>query len=281
MYVKKRINNNVILAVETLDSDDEQILIGKGIGFQVYPKDQVPEEKIEKVFIPEDSMSIQQMAATLNDADFEDVKLVGKIVSSSEEKIGKQLSSGILFSLLDHLLFAFKRHAAGMDIRSPLEWEVKHFYPKEVAIGTEALAEIREAKQIDLPGSEAIFIALHLINYEYEYDSMEDTMDYLDAIKDITKIIRFQLQMDIDEQSVDYQRFLNHLRYYIIRTQLKNGSKQELDNPELLAIVQKKYPKEFEVSQKISEYLSERYHEEINHEENLYLTLHLARLLNK
>ncbi|WP_265459775.1 PRD domain-containing protein [Enterococcus sp. HY326] len=280
MLVKKRINNNVILAVKNDGETDEQVIIGKGIGFQVYPGDPVDIEKIQKVYLPTESLNLATIGKLLQDASMEDFRLVERIVTYGEEILQKKIGQGIIFSLMDHLLFALSRYQDEMTIKSPLEWEIRQFYPKEFSIGQGALAIIAEERGICLSESEAALIALHFINYEFGHDSLEKTMDFMEAIKDITRLIQFQCQVDLDEQSFEYQRFLNHLRYFIIRLQNTTTTHSPLDNEDLLFSVKQKYPKEFQLSLTISEFIEERYQRTAEIDENLYLTLHLARLLN-
>lgn len=45
MIFKKRLNNNVVIAI---DGTDEKILTGKGLGFQMQAGNEVDETKIEK-----------------------------------------------------------------------------------------------------------------------------------------------------------------------------------------------------------------------------------------
>ena len=47
MIFKKRLNNNVVIAI---DGTDEKILTGKGLGFQMQAGNEVDETKIEKIF---------------------------------------------------------------------------------------------------------------------------------------------------------------------------------------------------------------------------------------
>jgi beta-glucoside operon transcriptional antiterminator len=131
VLVKKRINNNVVLACAEEDQTDELILIGKGIGFQVYPDDVIDKNKIQQTFLPSENLSVSKMAAVLTDSSLEDVQLVEAIVRLGEEQLGKKLPSGIIFSLLDHLNLAFQRYKEAITIKSPLEWEVKQFYRTE------------------------------------------------------------------------------------------------------------------------------------------------------
>ena len=47
MRIKKVFNNNVVLVVNNLR--EEQVVMGKGIGFNKYPKDIVDTSKIENI----------------------------------------------------------------------------------------------------------------------------------------------------------------------------------------------------------------------------------------
>ncbi|MEI5991025.1 hypothetical protein A5881_002558 [Enterococcus termitis] len=276
MYIKKRINNNVVLAV---DEEVEVIVVGKGLGFQAYPNEPVDPKLIQQVYLPTEKMSVKQMAVLLNEASYEEILLVEKIVKIGEEKLGREINPVILFSLLDHLLFAFKRHQEALKIRSPIEWEIKQFYPKEVEVGLQVLSLIEKEKGIALEESEAVFIAMHFVNYQFDQESMETTMDYMEAMGDITQLVRYYFQVELDENSINYQRFLNHLRYYLMRLNT-HETVNSLDNEEIVLTVKKKYPKEFKCSLKISGYLEERYKKTATFDEQLYLTLHLARLLH-
>lgn len=276
MYIKKRINNNVVLAV---DKELEVIVVGKGLGFQAYPNDLVDPKLIQQVYWPTEKMSVKQMAVLLNEASYEEILLVEKIVKVGEAKLGREINPVILFSLLDHLLFAFKRHQEALKIRSPIEWEIKQFYPKEVEVGLQVLSLIEKEKGIALEASEAVFIAMHFVNYQFDQESMETTMDYMEAMGDITQLVRYYFQVELDENSINYQRFLNHLRYYLMRLNTHETA-NSLDNEDIVLTVKKKYPKEFKCSLKISNYLEERYKKTATFDEQLYLTLHLARLLH-
>ena len=276
MHIKKRINNNVVLA---MDGELEVIVVGKGLGFQVYPNDPIDTTLIQKIYLPTEKMSVKQMAVLLNEASFEEILLVEKIVKIGEAELGRTINPVILFSLLDHLLFAFKRHEEKLKIRSPIEWEIKQFYPKEVEVGLQAISLIKEEKEIVLAESEAIFIAMHFVNYQFDQESMETTMDYMEAMGDITQLVRYYFQVELDETSINYQRFLNHLRYYLMRLNTQE-TMNPLDNEEIVLTVKKKYPKEFKCSLKISNYLEERYNKQATFDEQLYLTLHLVRLLH-
>ncbi|ALS02860.1 hypothetical protein ATZ33_16190 [Enterococcus silesiacus] len=276
MYIKKRINNNVVLAV---DGELEVIVVGKGLGFQAYPNDPVDPTLIQQVYLPTEKINVKQMAVLLNEASFEEILLVEKIVKIGEAKLGREINPVILFSLLDHLLFAFKRHQEKLKIRSPIEWEIKQFYPKEIEVGLQALSLIEKEQGIVLEKSEAVFIAMHFVNYQFDQESMETTMDYMEAMGDITQLVRYYFQVELDENSINYQRFLNHLRYYLMRLNTHETA-NSLDNEEIVLTVKKKYPKEFKCSLKISNYLEERYKKTATFDEQLYLTLHLARLLH-
>ena len=48
MIFKKRLNNNVVIALD--ENGQEKILCGKGLGFQMKEQESVEESRVEKVF---------------------------------------------------------------------------------------------------------------------------------------------------------------------------------------------------------------------------------------
>ncbi|RHW48230.1 hypothetical protein DS832_02640 [Bombilactobacillus bombi] len=278
--VKRRINNNVVLATDVGSKGLEGILIGKGIGFNVHPGDFINKDNIQNVYLPSKNYNITQMAAVLTDASNDDINLVIKIIQYIDSKIEKKINGGLFFGLLDHISFTLHRYYQGMNIKSPLEWEIKHFYPVIYKLGLDVVNIIDKEKNVKLPNSEAAFIALHVINNTENLTSVDETIDWIEVSRDVNKIISISSNNKIDQQSIAYQRFINHLRYLVLRLSSKERVKNNSTNPQMLKMIMTQYSNEYSISKKISDYLSKRYGSRISKDEQLYLTLHLIRLLN-
>lgn len=276
MIIQKRLNNNVVYVSE---GEQEAIVIGKGIGFQVYSGDKVNKSLIEKTFVSVEGMSLSQLTILMDDISIEEIKLAEEIISLGMCELNKQLNSNLLFPLMDHLNFAFKRHSDNMTIISPIHWEVKRFYPKEVKIGIMALELIKQRMGIDLPEAEAVFIALHFVNAQYDNESIASTIEYTELINSLMRIVKYHFQIELDEESFVFNRFLIHLRYYLMRC--KNGDIFEVKSPDLLETVMIKFAKELACVNKITEYLYKCYGWKTPDEEKMYLILHINCLISR
>lgn len=275
MRLKKRLNNNVVLAE---NHGHDCILFGKGIGFKAYPGDDIDEEIIEQKFIPSDNFDVYTIGNLLCDASPEDVKMTRDIIKLGKRELGKELNENLLFTLLDHLTFALKRSDEDMELSNPIEWEVKNMYRKETLIGAKALDIVEHYKHVRLPKSEIAFIALHFVNAQFEKETMEDTLELTGLMNEINTIIKYSFQIDLDPDSMNYQRFCTHLRYYLIRQ--KNHDSLDMGNEELYYIIKERYPKESDCVDKITNFIEQEYGYPTLADEKLYLILHVNRLIH-
>ncbi len=272
--IEKRINNNVVLAKE---QENKFILLGKGIGFQVYPGEKIKEEMIEQIFVPTEYFNLQSVARLLVHSSRKEIHLVQQIIKMGEKILEKKLNDNLRITLLDHLHFSFERYERKLEMQSSIEWEIKNMYPKEVKIGEKALELIEKETGKKLPAAECVFIALHFINAQFEQESMNDTLVFTEIIERIDRIITYHFQLEIDKNTVDYQRFLTHIRYYLIRQ--KNQQMLHSGNAQLLRTVREQFPEEERCVKKIVKYIDLEHGWQTSTEEQLYLILHVNRLI--
>ena len=91
----------------------------------------------------------------------------------------------------------------------------------------------------ELPEDEAGFFALHIVNAELD-GNIHHTMETPEVIDDIVNIVRFTYKTDLDEESLSYERFITHLKYFLQRAESKIY--YQPDDGELFDIVRKKFP---------------------------------------
>ncbi|MFV8815787.1 PRD domain-containing protein, partial [Aerococcus urinaeequi] len=84
----------------------------------------------------------------------------------------------------------------------------------------------------------------------------------------------------IDENSVYFQRFVTHIRYYLIRQGQEQENDQPVKNDRMVELAFISYPKEKEAADKIKEYLLEAKGWQVNDMELLYLILHIGNLVS-
>ncbi|MCD5002379.1 PRD domain-containing protein [Enterococcus saccharolyticus] len=273
MKIKKILNNNAVLVGK--DGKDF-IWIGTGIGFRVKAGQEADETKIERTFILQ-KQSSDRLMQLLQEIPIKYAALSDDIINFGKKKINYKISDAIYISLTDHLFNLIKMKKNGITINNKLFWEIRKFYPIEFAIGEYGIQLIKEQLDIVLEISEASSIAMHFINAQINEDneSFEDISVLTKKIKDIMSIIRIQNRIEIDENSLAYERFVTHLRFFFLRLEQKEN-KQENSEP-LLEYIIGKYPLAYETTLLVQKYLDTILYDN----EQLYLTLHIQKLIEK
>lgn len=272
--IVKVFNNNASLVMN--NKQQEEVIMGSGIGYGLKPGDPIDQSKIEKRFIIEDQKSITDLEQLLERIDYQDFQLASDILNLFEEVFQKESSPALLLALADHISFALTRAKEGMMIRTPLEWEVKQVYPKEYNVGLQAVDLMNERLGIQIPQEEAAFITLHFVNFLGDNIGMEETLLVSKVIQNILTIINYHYGKEFKQDSIYFSRFITHIRYFVKR-QL-SGETPPREASSLLSIISLKYPNDFDCSVKIKKFLEDNYNWVIIEDEILYLTLHLNRL---
>ena len=274
MKIVKRINNNVVLSKE---NGVEVILMGKGLGFQTKPGDEISLEAIEKRYYPEEDLSVEQMAMLVTKANEEETSVIYDIVKLFREETQAQFNPNVFFSLMDHILYAINRQKQAMTLVNPMEWEIKKIYAREYAISLKAVQLVREKLYPDFAEEEAAFITLHFVTAMMEKTATQSAYEHTELTNSILSIVRYNMNIDYDENSTYFQRFVTHIRYYLIR-QGQEIEEVPLDNP-MVALAFSSYPKEKETAEQISQYLYEQKGWVVNDLELMYLILHIGNLV--
>lgn len=277
MIIEKILNNNVVTAKN--ESGDEIVCMGRGLAFKKKVGDSIDPTFIEKEFILKDSIVSGQFQQLFADIPLEEVEVVKKIVDMAEADLGIELSPNIYLTLTDHIHYAIERSKEGLVMSNPLIFETKKFYPKEFIVAKKALKLIKETFSTDFEESEAGFIAYHIVNSEQANGNMELTMAATEIVRDILTIISRFFGKTFDEEALNYQRIVTHLQYFAQRY-LQNESHDEED-VFLYELIQSKYPKAFNSVQRINEYLIKTYAKPIDEAEQIYLTLHIQRVIGE
>lgn len=274
MLIEKVLNNNT---VTTTDSDNrELILMGKGIGFCRKRGDAVDEKKIEKRFTLENAQQVDQFSALLKTIPKKNMNVALEIIDTAQHKLNKKLSPGVYISLTDHINFAFQRAKEGLIFELPFENDVRMFYSEEMALGEYALDLIEQRLGIRLPQPEATSIALHIVNAEYNV-TMSITMKITELISASTAIIQEILGISLDPGSLDYTRFVTHLKFLCHRIFTDKLLRDDFDA--LQEVIIMKYEREYEVSCEIERYVQTHYDRSLNRAELIFLTIHIYRMV--
>lgn len=276
MRIEKVLNNNVVTVLN--DRNQELVVMGRGLGFKKKTGDLIEQEHIEKIFTLESKKLSDKLMALLSEIPIEHMELSEEIIQYAKLHLGKKLHDSIYVSLTDHISFALERHAKGMEIKNALLWEIKHFYKDEFATAKAALRLIREKTGMELPEDEAGHIALHLVNAELN-EEMPNMVNITKVMHDILNIVRHHFGLDYDEESLEYYRFITHLKFFAQR--ILNGVPASTYENTLFQMVKEQYAQSFACVEKIKMYIGKIYGRDLNDEEMLYLTIHIQRITGR
>lgn len=274
MIVNKRINNNVIIVEE----GEEFVAFGNGIGFQKKRGDEVDETAIEKRFFAPENIPITQVAVTMMNASAKEIEVIEKVIAMVKGRI-PEIETRIFFSLLEHLSFAIKRLEQENEMNSPLEWEVKNFYPIEYELGMEAVEIINSNLDTALPPSEAFYFALHFINGQLKAVTGDEVFSFTKATNEIIKLIKYFYNKDFDESSVSYNRLVTHIKYFLMR--LIRDEDVDFVSKDFIDPIFEKCPQELACVQLIAKYLKDNHGWMISDTDKMYLVLHLNKIKGK
>ena len=273
IIIEKVINNNIISAYEK--SGAEVIVMGRGIGFKKKQGEVVPADQISKIFRIKSRTLAEQFKELLANMPLERVRISDEIISHAKDHLKLKLNQSIYVTLTDHINFAIERVSQGIEPQNALLWEIKRFYPQEFQLGIYALELIQDRLDILLPEDEAGFIALHFVNAEYGTD-IRDAVKFPDQMQAIVDIVEHDLGIMLDESSLHYERFVTHIKFLIQRIYRKELLSSE--DRELSLLMQRKYPREYQCSVKVAEYIMQATGCRLSEEEIMYLSVHIRRV---
>lgn len=275
MKILKVINNNVVSSVD--DHASEIIVLGRGIGFRKNTGDDIEEDRIEKIFHLSTAAN-SQFEKLVKEIPYEYIKYADEIVKQAAKVTGRNLNRNIYITLADHLHFALERYRNNILFQNALLWEIKKYYSKEYEIGLWAVAMMKEKEGVELSADEAAFIALHIVNAEMD-GTMEQTSDVPGMLRDMLNIVKYSFGITLDEDSLSYERFLTHLKFFIQRAIEK--SYYPAEDSEFYHLYRKKYPKAYACAKKIRIYMEEKTGNPVTNEEMMYLTVHISRVIDR
>nr|WP_314423750.1 PRD domain-containing protein [uncultured Erwinia sp.] len=275
MTVVKVLNNSLVLA--STPGHEDVIVMGKGLGFSSRPGDELDPQKIEKIYAVQNSQAARDYLRVIENSPEYLPPLVQSLIDQANVGLNGRLSEQLFFTLMDHLSFAIERFHKGIAIQNRLLFEVKRFYPREFALAQQAVNTLNQRLAISLPEEEAGNIAFHLVNGQTEVLNMESTLLSVKMLKDIFNIIKYHFRVEIDRDSLNYQRFLTHLQFFIQRMIERRQIATKDDF--IFEQVRGEYPDHYRASQLIGEYVLNLLQVTLTTDELLYLMIHLVRVV--
>lgn len=272
MLIAKILNNNVVVVAD--EQQREKVVMGRGLAFQKKAGDSLDESKIEKTFALQSDELTARLGELLHQIPLEVMTTCIRIIELAGERLGK-LQESLCITLTDHCHFAIERQKKGVAIRNVLLWEVKRLYPKEFELGQEARSIIARRLGVELAEDEAGFIALHLVTAQLNSE-MPEVMHVTRVMQEILQLVKYQLQLNYEEESLSYQRFVTHLKFFAQR--MLTRTIVEDDDVALHDSVKGNYAKAWKCAETVATYLQKQYQRTLTTEEIMFLAIHIERV---
>ena len=268
MLISKILNNNVVISEE---DQEEVILMGRGLAFGRKVGQEIPDELIEKKYVLSENR--RQL---LMELPAEVMEMSDKIISFAREKLQKKLKDTAFLAMADHIHGVLLRLEDDIYLKNFLMWDIKRFFPIEFEVGQYAKQLLSAYVSKEIPDDEAAFMALTLVNAELE-NGDGTARDLTMMMEEIMTIVKYSLEISLDEEDVYLERFMTHLKFFCERV-LTNSGNRDLEDNEMFYLLKCKYPLAYETTRKIAEFLKQTRNYQISEDEQLYLTIHLSRM---
>ena len=272
MRIVRILNNNTVVVLD--EHSHEQVVMGRGLGFQKRPGEVLDDDKVEKIFALQSDELTKRLGELLSKIPLEVMTACDCIIRLASQRLGK-LQESVYITLTDHCYFAIERQKSGLAIKNVLLQEIKRLYPREYALGQEAREIIALRLKVELAEDEAGFIALHLVTAQLKTE-MPEVMYVTRLMQEILSLVKYQLALNYDEDSLSYLRFVTHLKFFAQRMFTRTVVVD--DDISLHSAVKENYPKAWRCAEKISVYLQQSYQRELTTEEIMFLTIHIERV---
>ncbi|WP_424216452.1 PRD domain-containing protein (plasmid) [Streptomyces sp. BI20] len=277
MKALRVLNNNVVLARD--DDGREVILTGRGIGFGSRQGKPIDPALIVRVFVPADGRDPDHLSEVLALIDEEVLRAV--VIALAEVGIeGRESTRPTLaIAVADHVAGALDRARRGIVVEYPLRAEVQTLYPEEYGRARALLDSVNRRVDPRLEPSEAIALALHLVNAGFASGDLSFTYTMTGVIQQMLAVVRERHGVDVSQESMNAARFITHVRYLFVRIQQHRqltGHESTIGKG-----IRRHYPEATRTAQQLATIVELRLNQRLSEDEVSYLALHVARMITE
>lgn len=267
--VIKALNNNMVLVK---DKGVEKILLSKGIGFNKKFGDIIVEDiEVDKIFSIENEQNQQNLKEVYSRVDGEFVAICEEAIADICEELGEELNESIHIGLIDHLALAMKRLKSNEEISNPFIVEIETLYNVEFEMAKKIIKKIQRKYRVKFPKGEIGFITLH-IHSARNGRKLSNTLKYSYLANKIVGHIENSFNAKIDKKSLDYARFLSHIRFTIERILTDKLLKNDLIN-----VIKQSYPESYKIAEETAEIIEMTLDKNVIEDEIAYIAMHIER----
>jgi len=268
----KALNNNVLLAYDPA-SDEEVVVVGRGLGFQASGPVSPDDPRIEKVFRLDESRNRKQFLRLTETISGSVIGVAEEILHLAAGRYGP-LADEVHFTLAEHLAVAVDRVRQGVPIPNPFLAQIQLLYPEEYELAGQAVQMVAARLGVILPEEEQGLLALHLLGARRR-EPPKMVARYQALIREAAAFLAEEAGIAWSDDDPHLARVLLHLR---LAVELIVSGKGET-NP-VLDRIRSEYPDAFARARRLGDYMAQRLGRPVSDDEVGYLALHLLRLKN-
>lgn len=269
--ISKVITNNLVRATD-IDSN-EVILTGCGIGYSKKTNDLISSEKVENVFVLQNKSEADLYNQLLTNVSPKLIEIANSCIIYIQSQFDKPLTDHIHISLTDHICFLVKRYKMGIPINNPFSYQTNALYPKETEVAQQVLKQLNAQLHIEIPAEEVSFITLHIVSALSD-NSLANIVQDNYTIQKITETLEEEFGKKIDKSTLNYARFVTHLKFMIER--VKKGDSLKVPS-DIIELVKDKHFACYALSWKLAKIVQQQIRAKVSEEEIILLSLHLFR----
>ena len=253
--------------------------MGKGIAFGLKKDDEVDPNKIDKKFVFDTKELNDKFNALFDQVPVKYIELSSNIIDYATKALNIIFDNSIYLALSDHISYAIERYQNGEALKNALLFDIKKFYPNEFKVALKALDMIAYETDIKMSEDEAGFIAMHFVNASQSGEAMSQTIAVTKMVEDILQIVEYHYHLALDVNSINYIRFVSHIRFFARR--LFSNEIYNDDQDDLFEQIRNKYPTSYQCSLKVKKYILLNYNIDLGNDEMVYFMLHINRVCTR
>ena len=273
MYrITKILNHNTVLALNQEDNQ-ENLVMGKGVGFGRKPGERVD-------FAPD--ATVYQLSQKCDRGNPRDLvkridplylNIANAIILDAKNTFG-QVDTSILIPMADHIAFAAQRIQKNAPIGNPLTQDIKALFPDEFQVARRGGDLIAEQAGLRFSDDELGYIALH-IHSALESMQVSQAMQTAAIIRTCVDLVQQAAGVTLDVNSLSYNHLMSHIKYMAAR--LLKGERLSMDVNHIMRV---SCPRAFDISEKICRQLERTLGRPVDGVEIGYLAMHVQRVFD-
>ncbi len=268
--ILKVLNNNSILVID-LDTKQELIFLGKGVGFGKKVNQNVSEIENAKAYRFTEQQSRQESIDTIKSISPVFIEIAGGIIEEAEKQFGN-VDNNILLPLADHIAFAIKRMEQGIELKNPFAKEIKVLFEEEYNVAKKGKNLINQKIGVEINDDEVGYITLH-VHTALTREHVVQSMDVARMIQEGIQTIEKELGAMLDDATISYTRLLTHMKFMILR--VINDEKLHLD---MTDYVLENFPDSFALAKQICNSFEQSIKKPFPNIEISYFAIHIERV---